>query len=813
MKFISLISFAQNWQSLTSYNGDSRHHPITFSNDRYGFVIAGQNSFGEYLEDSYRFDSQTQNWEQIADFPGGPRGFAYGVSNNTKAYVGFGSNSSESGTIYPTDWWAYDILNNEWSQLADFPSAGRNHPALVIVNDKVYVGLGSNTSNLGDWWEYDIPSDSWLQKANFDFGDRHHPFYFGIDGIPYVGFGHGNSINGATNVYNDLYKYDAVTDSWITLNEFPSEGRVAGTQFSYNGKGYLLSGDGDDHGPLDSGELWEYTPQTDSWVQLESHPGNARWAPGCFVINCDLYFTSGYDRIDQIYFNDLVKFKLGDDCGCTDSTALNYDELALFNDFNCCYISGCTDPVALNYNNNACLDDSSCVSPILGCLNPFSENYDSLSNTLVANGGPIDNLIYGVGGFHTNDSYDMVFDCLNDVTINSVDVYSQTSFNVQIEILDINDVQIYTNNFLLNEGLNTLFIDYDLLIGNDYKIGVIGNNQGLYRNNDLDSSIFPINILDHISITANTTSSPLSYFYYFYNWQLSVSCQDVNGCMDSTAFNYNANANIDNGSCYYSPGCTDSLYLQFWTQGFTADYDDGTCTDLAVYGCTDPTMLNYDSLANIDDGTCIPIVYGCMDTIACNYFEFATIDDFSCEYVDGICETCEDGFIIDNDIDNDGICDDDEIISFNCIQNECLDPGDNSGEFLNFDDCIQNCGLNKETWRCDNGICGVLNDGTGEYLSLEDCENDCQVISLIEEEFYFNIYPNPSKGFIKLELKSTSIIDINISNIIGEKILSFKSNSNGKQTINLDLSSYSKGIYNLHLKLNNTNYNRKFILQ
>ena len=49
------------------------------------------------------------------------------------------------------------------------------------------------------------------------------------------------------------------------------------------------------HGPLDNGELWEYTPQTDSWVQLESHPGNARWAPGCFIINCDLYFTSGYD--------------------------------------------------------------------------------------------------------------------------------------------------------------------------------------------------------------------------------------------------------------------------------------------------------------------------------------------------------------------------------------------------------------------------------------------------------------------------------------------------------------------------------------
>ena len=122
-------------------------------------------------------------------------------------------------------------------------------------------------------------------------------------------------------------------------------------------------------------------------------------------------------------------------------------------------------------------------------FNPFSENYNSSSNTLVANGGPIDNLSYGVGGFHTNDEYDMVFDCLNDVTINSVDVYSQTSFNVQIEILDINEVQIYTDTFNLDEGLNTLFIDYDLITGNDYKIGVIGNNQGLYRNSDLDSSL------------------------------------------------------------------------------------------------------------------------------------------------------------------------------------------------------------------------------------------------------------------------------------------------------------------------------------
>ena len=46
------------------------------------------------------------------------------------------------------------------------------------------------------------------------------------------------------------------------------------TQFSYNNKGYVLSGDGDDHGPLSSGEFWEYNPLTDNWSQLPSHPGD-----------------------------------------------------------------------------------------------------------------------------------------------------------------------------------------------------------------------------------------------------------------------------------------------------------------------------------------------------------------------------------------------------------------------------------------------------------------------------------------------------------------------------------------------------------
>ena len=52
---------------------------------------------------------------------------------------------------------------------------------------------------------------------------------------------------------------------------------------------------------------------------------------------------------------------------------------------------------------------------------------------------------------------------------------------------------------------------------------------------------------------------------------------------------------------------------------------------------------------------------GCTDNSACNYNPSATSDNGSCVYLEGQCDICEDGIVIDNDIDNDGICDIDEI--------------------------------------------------------------------------------------------------------------------------------------------------------
>ena len=109
----------------------------------------------------------------------------------------------------------------------------------------------------------------------------------------------------------------------------------------------------------------------------------------------------------------------------------------------------------------------------------------------------------------------------------------------------------------------------------------------------------------------------------------------VYGCMDNTAYNYDATVNTSDGSCYYNPGCTDPQFLEYYTQGYTADYNNGSCVVEAVWGCTDQHAFNYDSTANLDNGGCIPVVLGCMNELAFNFNPNANTPDTCIAVVEG----------------------------------------------------------------------------------------------------------------------------------------------------------------------------------
>jgi N-acetylneuraminic acid mutarotase len=527
LNFIPILLFSQSWFQHSIFPFQGVHHPITFSYGQFGFVVAGSNT-----DHVYKYDENNGNWSQLSDFPGGERGYAYGVAVGDKAYIGFGS---DLNGMYPIDWWEYNMISDIWTQKANFPSIGRNHPAMVNVGDKIFIGCGSNnTGNLGDWWEYDIPNDVWQQKIDLPANDRHHPFYFGIGNYAYVGFGHGSVIgpgsnpNSNSNIYNDFYRYDPSNDSWLQLSDFPSESRVAGTQFAYNGKGYILSGDGDNHGPLSSGEFWEYETSNDSWLQLNSHPGDAIWAPGNFVIDCNVYFLLGQNNntAPSTYVGNIYQYKLSSDCGCTDSIAENYSPIAIIDDGSCCFFSGCTDPLAINYDSIACFDNGSCIAPVLGCTNQTASNFDPNANTDLTFGGALDNT-FGSGGYFNGDQH-LNFDAFKECVIKSAMIYSEGSNTITFELRDNNSNVIDDTTLNLVPGQQTINLNFNIPIGNNLQLGVSNgalSNLGLYRNNS--NSNYPYNIASAINITGSSAgTNPLSYYYFFYDIELIVPCLD-----------------------------------------------------------------------------------------------------------------------------------------------------------------------------------------------------------------------------------------------------------------------------------------------
>ncbi|MDB2368926.1 MopE-related protein, partial [Flavobacteriales bacterium] len=159
---------------------------------------------------------------------------------------------------------------------------------------------------------------------------------------------------------------------------------------------------------------------------------------------------------------------------------------------------------------------------------------------------------------------------------------------------------------------------------------------------------------------------------------------EIVGCQDPTACNYESGA-TDPGSCIYTDGICETC-----VNGVIVDNDsdnDGVCDANEYAGCQDPTGCDYESGAT-DPGSCI--------------------------YTDGICETCVNGVIVDNDSDNDGVCDANEYAG-------CQDPTACNYESGATDSgsCIYTDGI-CET--CVNGVVVVIDlDGDG----YSTCDGDC----------------------------------------------------------------------------------------
>ena len=334
--------------------------------------------------------------------------------------------------------------------------------------------------------------------------------------------------------------------------------------------------------------------------------------------------------------------------GCTDSTACNYDPSATCDDGSCLTVYGCTNSIACNYDSAATCDDNSCILPE---STPYFEDFDAsmgtmvFDNTTMSGSTPIGPYSTGwkrnIGStpsYNTGPSDDMTGGghyVYMEVSSPALSLETAIVATQCVDVSSLSNPRLGFNYHMYGADMGTL----EVLVNGSLVWSLSGDQGNLWYSTDIDLSSYAIQSNgNYVTIVFKGTRG-IGYFGDMaidnvrvsddvygctdstaFNYDSAATINDlsciaiVTGCTDSTACNFNAQANTDDGSCLTVYGCTDSAACNF---NPNATCDDGSC--LTVYGCTDSTMFNYNSAATCDDGSCIPIVLGCTDPNAFNY--------------------------------------------------------------------------------------------------------------------------------------------------------------------------------------------------
>ena len=262
-------------------------------------------------------------------------------------------------------------------------------------------------------------------------------------------------------------------------------------------------------------------------------------------------------------------------------------------DVSYCIYPGCTDPTAINHNANANTDDGSCYydqgGEDEGCTQTWSNNYSEAAE--VENGSCSS---YLVGGCTDNDY---------------VEGQSVTDENGQVS---------YPNQ---SQEVQTAMAEAQTIV-DAYNAQYGGSAT--------------VNI-----VAADVVDQNLASNYY-------CTTDAVLGCTDSTASNYNPEANVDNESCEYETGetiygCMDQDACNYnpdaTIQAIGPNQPGDPCV-IPTEPCdeceTDGNGVNTGNIINTDtdgDGFCdAQEIPGCTNSTALNYNPDATDDDGSCKF-------------------------------------------------------------------------------------------------------------------------------------------------------------------------------------
>lgn len=279
------------WVQLQNFPGEASRKGITFSILGKGYYGLMENSSSNNVRDIWAYDSEADSWEQKNDFPF-ELTIDAAVTINDKGYV-----ITQSGNLYE-----YDPLIDSWKYLSTSPVPNRFGLSAFALGGNAYFGTGLSTLPdengnypfFKDFWKYDPIQNEWTQVADYPGEARAGAISFVIGSNAYVGLGF---LRKAPPIFNDLYSYDAITGTWDRMADLPITSAIGVIQFSSEIKGYVGLPQNK------TGLLFEYSPTDDAWRNVKPFPIENLVDSRSFLLNNRNFVVGGWitDHSKQVW--------------------------------------------------------------------------------------------------------------------------------------------------------------------------------------------------------------------------------------------------------------------------------------------------------------------------------------------------------------------------------------------------------------------------------------------------------------------------------------------------------------------------------
>ena len=437
--------------------------------------------------------------------------------------------------------------------------------------------------------------------------------------------------------------------------------------------------------------------------------------------------------------------------GCTDSTACNYEASATEDDGSCDdpdFGYDCSGNCISDDNDNGVCDDLECIDANASQFPFVTFNHGCLGTQVITSCGLAGE--YSVVSVFANTTYTFQSSNPADICVlsdGSGVICAASSGPVEFTTEMDGEIRFYVQNencepestcrqktFFLTGVIDT---DGDGVCDSFEVVGCQDSNACNYDASATESGVdcvYP----SGCEICSGETDGSGTILDNDSDNDGVCNQNEIIGCDDSLACNYNDSTTDATLTCLYASGCDVCSGASDGT-GTVIDNDednDGVCNADEIEGCQDAAACNFNSSATDNGVACIfPVgcegcsgetdgsgtvvddlsdsdgdgicdgdeVAGCQDDSACNYDSDATDDGVACVYAVGACDVCSGatngtGTVIDNDSDNDGICD---------TADNCSDTS-----ACNFDDAAN--GTCQTADAC--GVCG------GSGIPVGDCD-------------------------------------------------------------------------------------------